>query len=199
VKRTLPTLPGNAPARPGRELGHTRGRGRVRGGADHPIAPQERAELPGRVIAVAHHNQPAAASQLAVRLCAAFVRDGVAVSALVTIDNSASAPEAQAALSGMIEAGARHAIMVRRPDSDVAGAVTRAIEQMAGAPFIVAFGNMLPQLFKPYFTVMVTGHRRTLAAADPLVLQADIEVTAPSDELATLLAKRIQTLSVQPA
>jgi hypothetical protein len=188
--KKLPTLPGNAPARPGRESGRSRSR------SDHPIPPAEREELSERVIAVAHHNQPALAGQLAVRLCRAFVREGVEVSALVSIDSSAGAPDAQETLSGMIEAGARKALLVRRPETDAAGAVTRALEQLGGVPFVIAYGNTLPQLFKPYFTVVVTGHRRALADTVPLVLQAELEVTDPSDEFAALLARRIQAHSV---
>ena len=196
MKRTLPTLPGNAfgpapafrggaPARPGR--------GRARG-SDRPVPPHERPQLEQPVIAIAHLHQGAIASKLAVQLCAALRREGVEVSALVSIDNPAGAPEAQAALSALIEAGARQAIMLRKPDKDAAEAVQRALAQLAGARFILALGNTLPQLFKPYFTVVVTGHRRVLADADPLVLQAELEVTAPGEELATLLARRIQQL-----
>jgi hypothetical protein len=184
-KRTLPTLSGNPRAAPARG-----GRSRV----DHPVPPQERGTLDELVIAIAHTNQGAIASKLAVQLCAAFVRDGVGVSALVSIDNRASAPEAQETLSGMIEAGARQAVMFRKPDQDVAGALKRVLAQLAGTPYVIAYGNTLPQVFRPYFTVVVTGHRRGLMDADRLVLQAELEVTAPGPELATLLARRIQEL-----
>ena len=191
MKRTLPTLPGNAPARPGRGHGDGRGRGR---GSDHPIPPQERPPLDQQVIAIAHHQQPSAAHKLAVQLCAALVREGVEVAALVSIDAPAGAADAQVALAELIEAGARQATMLRRPDKEAAEAVQRALAQLAGSRFVLALGNTLPQLFRPYFTVVVTGHRRMLADAGPLVLQAELEVTAPSEELATLLARRIQQL-----
>jgi hypothetical protein len=181
VKRGLPTLPGGGQPRP------ERGRSQ-----EHSHAPfVERTPLEQPVIAVAHINQLAAASRLAVQLCAAMVREGASVSALVSIDNGASAPEAEAALSGMLQAGARQAVMVRKPEREVRAALSHALEQLAGAPWVVALGNALPQLYRPYFTVVVTGHRRQLTGAEPLVLQAQLEVTSPGEELATLLARRL--------
>jgi hypothetical protein len=190
MKRGLPTVPGDGPPRPER--------GRTYSGSHAP--PAERVELEQKVIAVAHLNQGAAASRLAVQLCAAWVREGAPVSALVSIDNPAGKAEAEAALAHMIEAGARQAVLVRKPDRDARAAVTHALEQLTGdgpaapdqpATWIVALGNTLPQLFRPYFTVVVTGHRRNLTGAEPLVLQAQLEVTAPGEELATLLARRL--------
>jgi hypothetical protein len=190
MKRGLPTVPGDGPPRPER--------GRAHAGSHAPLA--ERGELEQKVIAVAHLNQGAAASRLAVQLCAAWVREGAPVSALVSIDNPAGKAEAEAALAHMIEAGARQAVLVRKPDRDARTAVSHALEQLTGdgaespdqpATWIVALGNTLPQLFRPYFTVVVTGHRRNLTGAEPLVLQAQLEVTAPGEELATLLARRL--------
>ncbi|HEX4351444.1 MAG TPA: hypothetical protein VHZ95_00995 [Polyangiales bacterium] len=172
MKRGLPTVSG-APSR------------------DHAIPLAERRALERPVIAIAHLNQLAAASRLAVQLCAALVREQASVAALVTIDNPAGAQEAESALSRMLEAGVRQAVMVRKPERDVSTALTRALDQMTDISWIVALGNALPQLFKPYFTVVVTGHRRTLTGAEPLILQAELEVTAPGEELATLLARRL--------
>jgi hypothetical protein len=190
MKRGLPTL-GDGPPRPERGRAHTSGH----------APPAERAELQERVLAVAHLNQGAAASRLAVQLCAAWVREGAAVSALVSIDNPAGAQEAEAALSHMIEAGARRAVLVRKPDRDARAALAHALAQLSeapdatepqsAAPWIIALGNTLPQLYRPFFTVVVTGHRRNLTGAEPLVLQAQLEVTAPGEELATLLARRL--------
>jgi hypothetical protein len=157
------------------------------------LPPAERAVLDLPLIAVAHINQGAAAGRLATQLCAAFVREGVEVSALVSIDSPASAAEAESALATMLEAGARQTVLVRKPERDAQSALAHALEQLAGAQWIVALGNALPQLFRPYFTVVVTGHRRALTGVEPLVLQAELEVTAPGDELATLLARRLQT------
>jgi hypothetical protein len=192
MKRGLPTVPGGGPPRPERGRAHASGHA--------PLA--ERTELEQKVIAVAHLNQGAAASRLAVQLCAAWVREGAPVSALVSIDSPAGAAEAEAALAHMIEAGARQAVLVRKPERDARAAVAHALEQLTGdraapeeqpapTPWIVALGNTLPQLFRPYFTVVVTGHRRNLTGAEPLVLQAQLEVTAPGEELATLLARRL--------
>jgi hypothetical protein len=188
VKRSLPTVPGSRSQRRG--AGHERGQWRA---SDRNLPLVERAVLDLPLIAVAHINQGAAASRLATQLCAAFVREGVEVSALVSIDSPASAPEAESALSTMLEAGARQTVLVRKPERDAQSALAHALEQLAGAQWIVALGNALPQLFRPYFTVVVTGHRRALTGVEPLVLQAELEVTAPGDELATLLARRLQT------
>jgi hypothetical protein len=76
--------------------------------------------------------------------------------------------------------------------AQAAGALQAGLAEIApGSDWIVAWGNALPQLFQPYFTVVVTGHRRELTHADPLVLQAQLEVTAPTEELATLLARKL--------
>jgi hypothetical protein len=150
----------------------------------------ERRPLEQPVIAIAHLNQLAAASRLAVQLCAALVREQASVAALVTIDNPAGSTEAESALSRMLEAGVRQAVMVRKPERDVSTALVHGLDQLSGVSWVVALGNALPQLFKPYFTVVVTGHRRTLTGAEPLILQAELEVTAPGEELATLLARR---------
>jgi hypothetical protein len=192
MKRGLPTL-GDGPARPERSRAH--------GHASGHAPPAERTELEQKVLAVAHLNQGAVASRLAVQLCAAWVREGAAVSALVSIDNPAGAQEAEAALSHMIEAGARQAVLVRKPERDVRAALAHALGQLTEAPpaadeqpqppWIIALGNTLPQLYRPFFTVVVTGHRRNLTGAEPLVLQAQLEVTAPGEELATLLARRL--------
>jgi hypothetical protein len=191
VKRSLPTLP--AGRAQGRGHGHNQHDRNAWRTAERAVPLAERSALDLPLIAVAHVNQAAAAARLATQLCAAFVREGVAVSALVTIDSTASAPEAEAALATMLEAGARQTVLLRKPERDAQAALTHALEQLAGSEWIVAFGNTLPQLFRPYFTVVVTGHRRALTGAEPLVLQAELEVTAPGDELATLLARRLQT------
>jgi hypothetical protein len=179
MKHRLPTVPGAQAARRG--AGRARTAGRL----------VERVPLEQPVVAVAHLNQGAAASSFAVQLVAAFVHEGASVAALVSIDNSAGAHEAQATLSSMVDAGAREAKLVRRPEGDAHALFAGAIEQLAAEDWLVAYGNTLPQLFAPLFTVVVTGHRRELTAVDPLVLQAQLEVTTPGDELATLLARRL--------
>jgi len=195
VKRSLPTLPTGRAGRAGGR-GQRRGHGQERSPWQAPdrVPPlAERVALDLPLIAVAHVNQTPAATRLATQLCAAFAREGVAVSALITVDSAAGAPEAEAALASMLEAGARQTVLLRRPERDAQAALEHALEPLAGSEWIVALGNTLPQLFRPYFTVVVTGHRRALTSAEPLVLQAELEVTAPGDELATLLARRLQT------
>jgi hypothetical protein len=184
MKRSLPTV---GSSRSQRQNGQQR---HVARDAERVHA-RERIKLDRPLLCVAHVNQPAAASDLAAQLCAAFVREAVPVSALVTIDTPASAAEAQSAQATLLEAGAREVVLVRKPDKDVPAAVTHALAQLSAAHWVVALGNTLPQLFHPYFTVVVTGQRRALASADPLVLQAELEVTAPGDELATLLVRRL--------
>jgi hypothetical protein len=179
MKHRLPTVSG--------AQAHRRGAGRPKTGG----RPVERVPLETPVVAVAHINQGAAASRFAVQLCAAFVHEGASVAALVSIDNSAGAHEAQTTLSSMLDAGARQAKLVRRPEGDAHALFASAVEQLAGESWLVAYGNTLPQLFAPLFTVVVTGHRRDLTAVDALVLQAQLEVTTPGDELATLLARRL--------
>ena len=186
MKHRLPTIGGKDKAR--RE--HERSRHNAQEFASRPI---ERQELTQRVVAVAHVNQVEASRLLSTQLCAALVAEGKKVAALITVDNNALAADAQAAFAGAIEAGASEAKLVRKTDDDWTGLVP-ALEQLAEhSDWIVAWGNALPHFYKPYFTVVVTGHRRDLAHAHPLVLQAQLEVTHPSPELATLLARKLNS------
>jgi hypothetical protein len=187
VKQRLPTLAGKA-------SGARRERERSRKSAEEFAGrPTERPVLSERVVAIAHVNQPEASSKLAAQLCAALTRAGSAVAALVSVDSSALTAESQAAFAALMESGARQAKLVRITEpAQAAGALHTAVAEIApGSDWIVAWGNALPQLFQPFFTVVVTGHRRELTHADPLVLQAQLEVTAPTEELATLLARKL--------
>jgi len=143
------------------------------------------------VVAVAHLKQPAASGLLAEQLCAEFAKQTQSVAALVTIDTAASAQAAEAIFVRMMEAGARHAKLLRQPEQGAHAVLRNAIAELADADWIIAWGNVLPQLFKPTFTIVVTGEHRDLASVDPLVLQAQLEVTAPGPELAMLLARRL--------
>ena len=188
MKRSLPTLQA---ARTGR-----RGQSSVRTGwrdADR-AATLERVELERPVIAVAHVDQSEVATRLAAQLCAAFKQEGVGVSALISVDAPAHAAEAQRAQAAMLEAGARNTVLVQKPERDARAALSQALSKLPADAWVVALGNALPQLFHPYFTVVVTGHRRSLTQATPLVLRAELEVASPGDELATLLARRLHTL-----
>ncbi|MET0388708.1 MAG: hypothetical protein ABW321_22240 [Polyangiales bacterium] len=174
-----------------RTLDHKRSSARERTqGQDWVVRPSDRPPLAQKVVAIAHVNQGAAAAKLAIELCAAFVREAGRVGALVTVDNAALAPDAEAAFAAMLEAGAQPAKLMRKPAQEPSAALESALEEL-GSEWVVALGNVLPQVFKPHFTIVVTGHRRELATADPLVFQAQLEVTAPGPELATLLARRL--------
>jgi hypothetical protein len=184
VKHRLPTLDGKSSSRPDA----------ARSQAHEWVWSSdrlERPELSQKVIAVAHVDERAASAKLATELCAAFALESAAVSALVTIDSAASAHDAEAVFIALMEAGARQAKLLRKPAQDPRAAVESAIAELAGADWIIAWGNVLPQLFKPFFTIVVTGHRRGVASANPLVTHAQLEVTSPGPELATLLARRL--------
>ena len=187
MKQRLPTLE-NKGSGARREQERSR-----RSAQDFAGRPTERPVLTERVVAIAHVNQPEASSKLAAQLCAALTHAGSKVAALVSIDSSALTAESQAAFAGLMESGARQAKLVRITEpAQAPGALQAALADIApGSDWIVAWGNALPQLFQPYLTVVVTGHRRELTHADPLVLQAQLEVTAPTDELATLLARKL--------
>jgi hypothetical protein len=101
--------------------------------------------------------------------------------------------------AAMMDAGAAPAKLVSKPHSDAQRALSAADAQRAlagaldelGTDWVIAWGNALPQLFRPFFSIVVTGHRRDLTRTDAMVIQADLEVTAPGPELATLLARRL--------
>ncbi|MEY4581350.1 MAG: hypothetical protein RL701_6053 [Pseudomonadota bacterium] len=183
MKHRLPTLDGKRESRS--EHRH------AERAHDWAARPTERLPLVPRVVAVAHVNQFAASARLAEQLCAAFTRESATVAALITVDTPASTDEAKLAFTGMMEAGARQAKLLRKPERDVSNVILHAIEELATVDWIIAWGNVVPQLFKPYFTIVVTGHRRDLTHADPLVIQAELEVTAPGPELAMLVARRL--------
>jgi len=178
-------------------------RGRTGSGAPdwvaRPTRPVERPTLPHKVVSVGHVNQIAASGKLAAELCAAWRREVPAVSALVTIDNAGVAQDARVVFADMMEAGAAPAKLVSKPQSDAQRApstsdaqrvLCAAVEEL-GTDWVIAWGNALPQLFRPFFSIVVTGHRRDLVHTDAMVIQADLEVTAPGPELATLLARRL--------
>lgn len=188
MKHRLPTL-GPKPASRAGQREQQRSRAISQ---DWATRPNERPPVAGRVLSIAHNDQAAAAAQLARDLCAAFVREGASVAALATVDTAATAADAEQAWVGMMEAGARQAKLLRKPAQDPRGVLESTLEELArGVDWIIAWGNVVPQLLQPTFTVVVTGHRREVANAAALVIQAQLEVTAPSEELATLLARKL--------
>jgi NAD(P)-dependent dehydrogenase (short-subunit alcohol dehydrogenase family) len=159
---------------------------------DWAARPTERPPLPQRVVAVAHVNQVPASGKLAQELCEALTREGSQVAALVTVDNPALAAETEAVFARMMESGVRQAKLLRKPPRDPRASLEHAVAELgSGVDWVVAWGNVLPQLFQPYFTIVVTGHRRELTSTGPLVMQAQLEVTSPGPELATLLARKL--------
>ena len=188
MKHRLPTL-GHKPASRAEQREQQRSRAIAQ---DWATRPNERPKVAARVLAVAHNDQAAAAVQLARDLCAAFVREGAQVAALATVDTAATSADAELAWAGMMEAGARQAKLLRRPEQDPRATLQSTLDELArGVDWVIAWGNVVPQLLQPTFTVVVTGHRRELANAAALVIQAQLEVTAPTDELATLLARKL--------
>lgn len=188
MKHRLPTL-GQKPASRAEQREQKRSRAISQ---DWATRPNERPPVSVRVLAIAHNDQAAAAVQLARDLCVAFVREGATVAALATVDTPATAVDAELAWAGMMEAGARHAKLLRKPQQDPRAVLVSTLEALAkDVDWIIAWGNVVPQLLQPTFTVVVTGHRRELANAAPLIMQAQLEVTAPTPELATLLARNL--------
>jgi hypothetical protein len=191
MKHRLPTL-GQKSAGPTMR-GEQREQQRSRAiSQDWATRPMERPPVAVPVLAIAHHEQVLASVQLAQDLCAAFVREGASVAALATVDKAALAAEAEHAWTGMMEAGARQAKLLRKPQQDPRAVLESTLAALAKeADWVIAWGNVLPQLLQPTFTVVVTGHRRDLANTGALVMQAQLEVTAPTPELATLLARNL--------
>ena len=193
MKTRLPTLGGKPATSVGRagQREQQRSRAIAQDWAARPT-PTERPVVASRVLAVAHDDQEVIAAQLARDLCAALVKEGASGAALVTVDTPALANEAEQAWAGLMEAGARQAKLLRKPDRDPEGALQSAVTALgAEADWVIALGNVLPQLLQPTFTVVVTGHRRDIVNTGSLVMQAQLEVTTPTPELATLLARNL--------
>jgi hypothetical protein len=188
MKHRLPTL-GQKPASRAEQREQQRSRAIAQ---DWATRPSERPPVATRVLAIAHNDQAAVAGQLARDLCAAFVLEGAQVAGLATVDTAATAVDAEQAWAGMMEAGARQAKLLRRPAQDPRAVLESTLDELSkGVDWVIAWGNVVPQLLQPTFTVVVTGHRRELANAAPLVIQAQLEITAPTPDLATLLARNL--------
>jgi hypothetical protein len=186
VKHKLPTL-GQKPGAGQREQQRSRALSQ-----DWATRPTERPPVAGRVLAVAHNDSAAVAVALARDLCAAFVKEGATVAGLATVDTGAMAAEAEQAWVAMLEAGARQAKLLRKPAQDPRAALESTLAELSqGVDWVVAWGNVLPQLLRPTFTVVVTGHRREIANTLAHVMQAQLEVTTPTPELPTLLVRNL--------
>jgi hypothetical protein len=188
MKHRLPTL-GQKPASRAEQREQQRSRAIAQ---DWATRPNERPPVAVRVLAVAFNEQAVAAAQLARELCAAFVREGASVAALVTVDTPALAVDAEKAWVSLMEVGARQAKLLRKPAQEPRQVLENTLEALAkDVDCVIALGNVLPQLLQPTFTVVVTGHRRELANTGALVMQAQLEVTEATPELATLLARNL--------
>ena len=173
MKRALPTLQ----RRPGRR-------------AERTVAPRERADAPQPLITIGYANQTREASQFAVQLCAALVERGVKVAALLA--GTGDEPIVDARLGAFLEAGARAAKSVHVPPQGGQAVLQGALEQLAGEGVVLALGNVVARFYRPFFSIVVTGHRRQLISDDAQVLRADLEITSPSEHLAEELAKLLQ-------
>ena len=177
MKRTLPTVQ------------RTRSTSRRR--AERPVAPRERATPPKPLITIGYANHAREAGQLATKLCAALTARGVAVGALIV--QSGGEPAAEVSVGSFLEAGAQAAKSVLVPASGAAEVLAEALERLRDPAVVVGIGNALALFYQPFFSIVVSGHRRQLIADDTQILKADLELTAPSDGLPDELAKILQS------
>ncbi|HKU42556.1 MAG TPA: hypothetical protein VJR89_30570 [Polyangiales bacterium] len=180
MKRSLPTVQ-SGPA------GHGKS-GRRTG------APRERLDPPVPLVTVGWVNHAREAGQLALQLCAALSEKGLPPAVLLASEGSEPLPNAS--LGQFLEAGARAAKWVNLPAQGEAKLLAAALEELAGAPPVLALGNAPAEFYRPLFSIVVSGHRRQRITDDAQLMQADLEITTPSDaiahELASLLAGRIK-------
>jgi hypothetical protein len=176
VKRQLPTL---SSGRGGRNRGAP-ARARI-----------ERRSLARPVIAIGYANQSREAAQFTLQLCAALVARGMKVCALVA--SRSSEPIAEASLPKLLEAGVSEAKWVQVPQDGGADLLGDALAKLPTGAIVISLGNALPELYRPFFTVMVTGHRRHPTSDDVNVMRADLEITTASDGLAEELGRVLQS------
>lgn len=193
MKRTLPTV-GRRPGR--RQERHVRNLRNERN--ERPVAPRERAQAPLPLITIAWADHAREAGEFALQLCAALAKRGVSVAALLA-STSGEAIEG-ARLGAFLEAGAQAAKSVQVPAHGGEKILAEALTHFAGTALVLALGNVVPQFYRPFFSIVVTGHRRRLVPEDAQVLRADLEITSPSqglsDELAKILQSRLAPASV---
>jgi hypothetical protein len=175
VKRSLPTLHGG---RSGRRA------------AERPVAPRERSIPPHPLVSIGYANQPREAGQLALQLSAALVKRGVRVAALVV--SPGSEPVTDPPLASFLAAGVAEAKWLHLPGKQGDGKLIADALAQLSSELVIGLGNSLAEYYQPFFSVVVTGHRRQLISDDMQVLRADLEVTTPSDQLADELAKILQ-------
>jgi hypothetical protein len=176
VKRSLPTV--------------NKGQRRSPRRAERPVPPRERAQPPQPLVTIAWANHAREASEFALQLCATLAKREVSVAALLA---SGDEPIEGARLGAFLEAGARAAKSVQVPAQGGAEVLAEAFTHFSGTAMVLALGNVVPQFYRPSFSIVVTGHRRQLISDDAQVLRADLEITSPSESLADELAKILQS------
>jgi len=154
------------------------------------VAPRERADAPQPLITIGYADHTREASQFAVQLCGALVERGAQVAALLA--GTGDEPIVDARLGAFLEAGARAAKSVVVPPQGGEDVLRDALAQLAGDGFVLALGNVVARFYRPFFSIVVTGHRR-LISDDAQVLRADLEITSPSEPLAEELAKLLHS------
>ncbi|HKP58127.1 MAG TPA: hypothetical protein VJV78_15450 [Polyangiales bacterium] len=175
MKRSLPTV-------------HTGGQPHSRA-ARRPVAPRERADAPAPLLTIGWANHAREAAQLALRLCAALTKQGVAVAVLLASEGAEPLPNGS--IGQFLEAGARAAKWVNLPAQGADKLLAGALAELAGSQLVLALGNAPAEFYRPFFSVVVSGHRRQRIIDDAQILQADLEVTSPSDGLADELARML--------
>lgn len=180
MKRALPTM--KQSGRPQRRSGRR---------GERPVPPRERAEAPQPLITIAWSNHASQASAFALQLCAALAKRGVSVAVLLA-STPADALEG-ARLGAFLEAGASAAKSVSVPAHGGAAVLAEALEHFSDATVVLSLGNVVAEFYQPFFSIVVTGHRRQLLSEDTQVLRADLEITSPSEALADELAKILQS------
>jgi hypothetical protein len=174
VKRPLPTVQ----RRSGRRT-------------ERPVAPRERVTAPRPLVTIGYANQVREAGQLALQLCAALAKKGVAVGALLATSNDE--PIVDVSVGSFLEVGVQAAKSVQVPHHGGAEVLADAFARFSEVGLVVGLGNALPVFYRPLFSIVVTGHRRQLIPDDRQILQADLELTSPSEGVAEELARILHT------
>jgi len=174
VKRPLPTVQ----RRPGRR-------------PERPVAPRERTTAARPLVTIGYANNVREAGQLALQLCAALSKRGVAVGVLLATTNDD--PIVDVSVASFLQAGAQAAKTVQVPHHGGIEVLSDALARLSEVGLVLGLGNALPIFFRPFFSIVVTGHRRQLISDNTQILQADLELTSPSEAVADELAKILQT------
>lgn len=159
--------------------------------AERPVAPRERAQAARPLITIGWTNHAREAGQFALQLCTALAKRGVSVAALLA--SSGDEPMEGVRLGAFLESGAQAAKSVHVPAQGGDQVLAEAFTHLSGTAIVLALGNLVPQFYRPFFSIVVTGHRRQLISEDAQVLRADLEITSPSESLAEELAKILQS------